>query len=177
MNEIILVDDKNVNLAKLRYLEYASKPDERTFDKMCRELGFVNIEMIRSIAIDDDWETERKKYIEKRLNEMNLESNFAQKKNQLEISALSMSLFKVSYNRLIHMINDGDYTPTIREVTDLMNAIQKNDLGKSSVENVNHFNNSKTLNVVFEKPIEQMTIEEIEASQKAIRGAINERNN
>lgn len=163
-NEIIAETQLEKDIQKLK-LEYVTT--ETSLEKIALNSGF-NLRMLESVAIEEQWELQKKAYNTQIMNEFENKIQEAKVKATMNTILRASKLQKMTFDAIEEDIKNGKYKPTISEFTRLSETIES--IGKKDVKNIGIIgDNNKVLNITLQKPLEEMSLEELNDVQRRIK--------
>ena len=149
-------------------LEYISSPEKKTLAHLAR-MYQVPLEAIKAIAKDEKWDVERNTYMVNSINEMKGELKYIKAKSELNTVIKGGKLQNVVFDSIMKNIEKGQYFPTVKDFATLAEVVSNAGGEKTSQTGVSN----QILNVIMNKPPEEMTYEELQTLENEIRGIVN----
>ena len=162
--EIIVENQLEKDIQKLK-LEYVTVGT--SLEDIAMNTGF-NLRMLESVAIEEQWDLQRKAYKTQIQNEFEQKIQEAKTKATMNTILRASTLQKLTFDAIEADIKNGTYKPTISEFNRLSETIES--IGKKDSKGIGIVgDNNKILNITFEKPFEEMSLEELNDAQRRIR--------
>jgi len=161
-NEIELTPSLNLKLRKAK-TEYVSSENNISAEDMAENYA-LPISALKEIMKKEKWENERETYRQELLNDVRRKKDNLQTKATLNTLSQAVSLQNTIFKKVKEDIDAGRYIPTIKDFTEIAkitSPVQKGETG-----NIN--SNNKIIHINVDKPVEEMTYEEILAVESEL---------
>ncbi len=161
-NEIELTPSLNLKLRKAK-MEYISSENNISTEDIAENYA-LPISALKEIMKKEKWDNERETYRQESLNDVRRKKENLQTKATLNTLSQAVSLQNTIFKKVKEDIEAGRYIPTIKDFTEIAkitSPVQKGETG-----NVN--SNNKIIHINVEKPVEEMTYEEILAVESEL---------
>lgn len=162
--DVVLVDGTNVDLVKLRYVQSNEKP---SIMNICNDFNILNFKYVEKIARDEMWEKQRIAYINDEIELLKTINRKEGERVRKENSTIIQNLMKASYKQLVGRIQNNEEKVSIKELCELGKLA--NEISGTKENNNNNINVDKAITVVLNKPLNDMTLEELEEASDMIK--------
>ena len=162
--DVVLVDGTNVDLVKLRYVQSNEKP---SIMNICSDFNILNFKYVERIARDEMWEKQRIAYINDETEALRAINKKEGERIRKENSTIIQNLMKASYKQLVNRIQENKEQVSIKELCELGKLA--NEISGVKENNNNNINVDKAITVVLNKPLNDMTLEELEEASDRIK--------
>lgn len=140
-------------------LEFVTDETEPSLKTISEKSGFP-IKILREIALEEDWEGQKRAFKSHQISEVQEKTKAVKVKASLNSLNRGQELQEKIYSALIEDIENGNYRPTIADFNRITDTIES--VGKETTNNIGMIgNNNKIINIKIEKPIEDMSLEEL----------------
>lgn len=140
-------------------LEFVTDETEPSLKTISERSGFP-LKVLKEIAQEEDWEGQKRAFKSHQISEVQEKTKAVKVKASLESLKRGEQLQSKIFDALLEDIENGNYRPTISDFNRITDTIEN--IGKETISNIGMIgNNNKIINIKIEKPIEDMSLEEL----------------